>query len=146
MTEDREWQHALKTAHVLETFVALSYGLAALALGMIPIPWQLKPVLFMVLGIHYSYGACTRIGHGFPWSLKAVRWDGQGRWWLHLASGQVRSAYLLPSTYISTRFVVLRFRAKWRCYSVPLWADRHNEEALRQLRVRLRRSAHPSDN
>ncbi len=141
-----EWRFSPKPVHRLEIFTLLSYGLAAFALGVLPIPWKFKLGLLSILGISYIYGVCTRTSPCFPGALKTVRWDGQDRWWLHLASGEVRAARLLPSTYVSNWLILLRLRAGLRGYSVPLLPTSHNGEALRRLRVRLRGSAHSSEN
>ena len=73
-----------------------------------------------------------------------MRWDEQGHWWLHLASGQVLAVRLLPSTYVSNWLVLLRFRAGLHIYAVPLCSDALDAESLRKLRVRLRQLARSS--
>lgn len=66
-------------------------------------------------------------------------WRSEGTWTLTLVSGEQVEARLLPSTFVTPRFLVLNLRCgRWRFRVPVLVSDALELDLLRQLRVRLR--------
>lgn len=127
----------------LAGFLFLTHGAALAAVSMLPIPWTLRVILVALLVVGLAYEVQAQLLRRLPWAVREAVWGPDGRWTLMLASGQEVEARLSPSTFVSTRLVVLNFRrGRWRSGSLVLTSDSLDPDLLRRLRVRLRVAGH----
>ena len=126
----------------LALWVFLVHGVAAASLvpGALPLPLPLLAALQVAVAASLYHTLFGRVLGRSPRALLGAVWESDGAWTVVDAGGNRHEAWLLDSSYVHPRLLILNFRLAGGVRTMVLLPDSLPPSVFRRLLVRLRLS------
>lgn len=131
----------LQRSILLSVLLLLMHGGALYWLSLFALPLWLKLIFSVCVIVSVVVQLRTHLLQKGRRAVTGLQWDGGEEWQLQIGSGEILTARLLGSSFVSSWLIVLNFRIVSGRGSVPvmLMPDSIDAASFRRLTAKLRR-------